>query len=535
MDLNRFKTPLVAVIVLTIGIILGIEIQKVVSSDSLRENLRKFNEVLSYTDKYYVEEVDSQKLIENAISGMLDSLDPHSVYIPAKQMENVEEQFRGNFEGIGIEFQVVNDTLTVVSSITGGPSEALGIMAGDRIVKIDNQPCIGISTEQVRAKLRGTAGSKVTVSIFRPGVKGVNDYIITRDKIPIYSVDAHFMYDNQTGYISLSRFSETSTQEMLQALDELQKKGMKRLIFDLRNDPGGYLNQAFQIADLFIDGNKMIVYTKGRRSEFNEEYHASKAYPYEKLPLIVLVNSGSASASEIVSGSIQDWDRGLIVGETTFGKGLVQRQFMLPDNSALRLTISRYYTPSGRLIQRSYKDKKDYFMNAHSKTINDGLNIEHKAEKDSLRPTYKTNAGRIVYGGGGITPDYVVASERLQPYSVALRRGNIFYLYVLRYMDQQGSQLMKKYSKDFGAFKKNFRFSDKDLNNFVKFASDKKVPFIKDDFEKDKEYIRIQLKAYIARDIWRNDGWYQTLLEADNQFNKAIQEFTEAEKLSKLL
>ncbi|HEX2868003.1 MAG TPA: S41 family peptidase [Ignavibacteriales bacterium] len=534
MDFNRFKTPFIAVIVLTIGIILGIEIQKVVSSDNLREGLRKFDEVLTFTDKYYVEDVDSHKLIENAITGMLDSLDPHSVYIPAKQMENVEEQFRGNFDGIGIEFQVVNDTLTVVSAITGGPSEALGITAGDRIVKIDNQPCIGITTEQVREKLRGPAGSKVTVSIFRPGVKGVNDYQIVRNKIPIYSVDAHFMYDNKTGYISLSRFSETSTQEMLQALDELSNKGMRRLIFDLRNNPGGYMTQAFQIADMFIDGNKMIVYTKGRRSEFNEEFHASKTYPYEKLPLIILVNSGSASASEIVSGAVQDWDRGLILGETTFGKGLVQRQFMLPDNSAVRLTISRYYTPSGRLIQRSYKDKKDYFLNIHSKTLNDGLNIQHNAEKDSSRPVFKTNSGRIVYGGGGITPDYVVASERLQPYSVALRRGNLFYLYVLKYMDQHGKEINKKYSKDFTSFKKNFNFSDRDLNNFVKFASDKKVPFVRSDFEKDKEYIRIQLKAYIARDIWRNEGWYQTLLEADNQFKKALQEFTEAEKLSKL-
>lgn len=534
MDMNRFKTPLIAVVVLTIGIILGIEIQKVVSSDNLRENLRKFNEVLSFTDKYYVEDVDSQKLIDAAITGMLDSLDPHSVYIPAKQMENVEEQFRGNFEGIGIEFQVVNDTLTVVSPITGGPSEALGIMAGDRIIKIDNQSCIGITTEQVRNKLRGAAGSKVTVSIFRPGVKGINDYVIVRDKIPIYSVDAHFMYDDKTGYISLSRFSETSTQEILKALEELQNKGMKRLIFDLRNDPGGYLNQAFQIADLFIDNNKMIVYTKGRRSEFNEEYHASKAYPYEKLPLVILVNSGSASASEIVAGAVQDWDRGLIVGETTFGKGLVQRQFILPDNSAVRLTISRYYTPSGRLIQRDYKDKKDYFLNVHSKNVNDGLNIEHKAEKDSSKPVFKTNGGRIVYGGGGITPDYIVSSEKLQPYSVALRRANLFYLYVLKYMDRSGSQIVRKYSKDFMSFKKNFNFSDKDLNDFVKFASDKKVPFVKDEFNKDKEYLRIQLKAYIARDIWKNDGWYQTLLEADSQFKKALQEFSEAEKLAKL-
>ncbi|MGE5400893.1 MAG: S41 family peptidase [Ignavibacteriales bacterium] len=531
---NKFKTPVVAVIVLTIGIILGIEIQKVISSDNLRESLRKFDDVLTFTDKYYVEKVDTQKLIESAINGMLDSLDPHSVYIPAKQMENVEEQFRGNFEGIGIEFQVVNDTLTVVSPITGGPSEALGIMAGDRIVKIDNKSCIGITTEQVRSKLRGEAGSKVTISISRPGVKGINDYIIVRDKIPLYSVDSHFMYDDETGYISLSRFSETSTQEMLQALDDLQKKGMKRLIFDLRNNPGGYLNQAFQIADLFVDGDKMIVYTRGRKSEFNEEYHASKPYPYEKLPLIVLVNSGSASASEIVSGAIQDWDRGLIVGETTFGKGLVQRQFMLPDNSALRLTISKYYTPSGRLIQRSYKDKKAYFANMHSKTENDGLNIEHMAEKDSSKPVYKTKGGRIVYGGGGITPDYIVNSEKLQSYSVALRRANLFYLYVLSYMDRNGEQIKNKYYKDFKSFKNNFRFTDKDLNDFIKFSADKKVPFVKDEYEKDKDYIRVQLKAYIARDLWKNDGWYQILLSIDNQFNKAQKEFSEAEKLANL-
>lgn len=532
--INRFKIPFFSIAILTVGILLGIEYQKVISSDNLRESLRKFEQVLTFTDKNYVDNVDSQKLIEAAITGMLDSLDPHSVYIPAKQMEGVEEQFRGNFEGVGIEFQVVNDTLTVVSAITGGPSEALGIMAGDRIVKIDNKSAVGITNDQVRSKLRGPAGSKVTVSVYRPGIRGINDYVIVRDKIPLYSVDTHFMYDNETGYLSLSRFSETTTDEMISALNDLQKKGMKRLVLDLRNNPGGYLNQAVQIADLFIDGNKMIVYTKGRKSEFDEEYHASKYYNYEKVPLIVLINSGSASASEIVSGAIQDWDRGLIVGETSFGKGLVQRQYMLPDNSALRLTVSRYYTPSGRLIQRSYKDKKSYYLDVNSRVESDTVNMDHSFEKDPNKPVFKTKGGRKVYGGGGITPDYFVSSTKLSSYSIALRRANLFYLYILSYMDRHSSEIKRKYGNNLTEFVRNYQFPESDLNRFTSFAIDKKVAFIKNDYEKDKQFIKTQLKAYIARDIWKNEGWYHVLLGVDNQFMKAVKEFREAEKLAKL-
>ncbi|MGE5496595.1 MAG: S41 family peptidase, partial [Syntrophothermus sp.] len=259
---DRIKIPFFSVAILTVGILLGIEYQRVVSNDDLGENIRKIEKVLTFTDKNYVDQVDPNKLVESAINGMLDSLDPHSVYIPAKQMEGVEEQFRGNFEGIGIEFQVVNDTLTVVSPITGGPSEALGIMAGDRIIKIDGKSSVGITNEQVRSKLRGTAGSKVTVTIHRPGVLGENDYVIVRGKIPLYSVDAKFMYDHETGYISVSRFAETTADEMLAAMNELSGRGMKRLVLDLRNNPGGYMEQAVEIADMFLDGDKMIVYTK---------------------------------------------------------------------------------------------------------------------------------------------------------------------------------------------------------------------------------------------------------------------------------
>jgi carboxyl-terminal processing protease len=534
MIFQKFKFTF-TIAILAIGIALGILIDKIVSGDNLRESLLKFNDVLTYTEKYYVEEVDTQKLVEDAINGMLSNLDPHSVYLPASQMETIEESFRGDFEGIGIEFQVVNDTLTVVSPITGGPSEELGIMSGDRIIKIDGLECIGITNEEVRKKLRGKAGTKVSVTIIRSGVKELLEYQIIRDKIPIYSVDTRIMIDDKTGYVSVSRFSETTYQELKKALDELKKSGMKQLILDLRSNPGGYLNQAVKIADLFIDGKKKIVYTQGRREEFNEEFLASETYPYENIPLIVLVNSGSASASEIVSGAIQDWDKGLIVGENTFGKGLVQRQFTLPDNSALRLTISEYFTPSGRLIQKDYKDGKEkYYSEIENSDVEEGNNIQHKAEEDSLKPLFKTNKGRIVYGGGGITPDYIVKSEKVTGYSSNLLRKNIFYQYILNYLENHGSIIKIKYGSDLNRFVKEFSFSDDEVNNFIKFAESKDVKFNQEDFDEDREYIVTRLKAQIARNYWKNDGWFLVLLQIDKQFNKAITLFDEAKKLASI-
>src|SRR3989339_1118015 len=373
---NKFRFSLFAV-VLTIGIVLGTQIGKIFPGDNLRDSIIKFNDVLTLTEKYYVEEVDTQALVEAAINGMLNKLDPHSIYIPAKQLESVEESFRGDFEGIGIEFQVVNDTLTVVSPITGGPSEQLGIMSGDRIIKIDGKQVIGISNEEVRKKLRGKTGTKVTVSILRVGLKGELNYEITRDKIPIYSVDTKLMLDDKTGYVSVSRFADKTYDELVDALNELNNQGMKQCILDLRGNPGGYLNQAFKIADLFVPGKNKIVYTEGRRSEFNEEYFASEPSPYEKIPLVILVNKGSASASEIVSGAVQDWDRGLIVGETTFGKGLVQAPIQLKDGSAVRITIAKYFTPSGRQIQRDYKDKKKYYEEVVDRAETEGENVNH--------------------------------------------------------------------------------------------------------------------------------------------------------------
>lgn len=525
-------------LVLTIGALIGIQIEKVFSGDNLRESIRKFNDVLTFTEKYYIEEVDTQKLVEAALNGMFNQLDPHSVYIPAKEFTAVEESFRGDFEGIGIEFQVVNDTLTVVSPITGGPSEQLGIQPGDRIIKIDGKSAIGITNDEVRQKLRGKAGTTVNVSIVRPGVSKVLEYTIVRDKIPIYSVDTHFMIDNQTGYVSVSRFSETTFDELQNALKDLEAKGMKQLLLDLRGNPGGYLNQAVKIADLFIDGKKRIVYTQGRRREFNEEYYASESYPYEKIPLVILINRGSASASEIVSGAIQDWDRGLIVGETSFGKGLVQRQFQLFDNSAIRLTISEYFTPSGRLIQREYKnkkDKKDYYSELSEREEVEGENIEHTVEKDSSKPIFKTLVKkRSIFGGGGITPDYIVKSETLTEYTQNLLKENIFYSFVLKYLDSRANEIKTRFNGDLEKFRKEFSISNELLQEFITYAKSKNVEFKQDDYNKDKDYISSRLKAQIARNFWKNDGWYSVLLEGDTQFLKAVGLFREAKELAEL-
>ena len=533
---GKFKFPY-TIVILVLGIVLGYQIQKTFSNDHLSDSISKFSDVLTYTEKYYMEDVDAPKLVEAAINGMLAKLDPHSVYIPANQLESVEESFRGDFEGIGIEYQVVNDTLTVVSSITGGPSEALGIMSGDRIVKIDDKSIIGITNEEVRKKLRGKAGSIVKVSIFRPGITVLQDYSIKRDKIPIYSVDAHFMMNKETGYLSVSRFAETTYSEVLNAMNDLNKKGMKQLILDLRGNPGGYLNQAVKISDLFLDGKKKIVYTKGRRQEFNEEYFSGESSVFEKLPLIILVNKGSASASEIVSGAVQDWDRGLIVGETTFGKGLVQRQFTLPDNSALRLTISQYFTPSGRLIQRDYKNRKDkeeYYSQAGNNKEEEGDNLNHKVESDSSLKIFKTNAGRIVYGGGGITPDYIVKTEDITDYTTDLLKNNIFYQFILKYLDNHANEIKSNYHDDLNLFMNDFKISSGTLKDFTDFASSKNVKLHEDDLIKDKSYITARLKAQVARNFWKNDGWYQVLLKTDNQIEKAETLFQEAKDLAKL-
>jgi carboxyl-terminal processing protease len=530
---KRFSLLTVAVLVL-VGMIAGSVLNRVISGDNIYEQLTKFKDVLSLTEKYYVEDVDTQKLTESAINGVLNDLDPHSVYIPASQLQRVNEEFQGSFDGIGIEFSILNDTLLVVSPIIGGPSEALGIMAGDKIVRINDSSAVKITEADVRSKLRGPKGTHVRVTILRAGIDGPLDFDITRDKIPLYTVDTSFMIDDQTGYVTVTRFAATTYTEFVEALTHLKKSGMKRLVLDLRGNAGGFLEQAFKLTDELMPKGKKIVYTKGRRTEFDEEYVSSGGAKFADIGLIVLVNNGSASASEIVSGAVQDWDRGLIVGETTFGKGLVQRQFPLGDGSAFRLTTARYYTPSGRLIQRPYgEDKAKYQREAFERDETEGENVEHMAEKDSTRPVYKTAGGRPVYGGGGITPDYIVKSDRLSEYTVQLRSKLVFLAYSNAYVEEHGKELRDRYGKDVMRFAAEFQMTPEMLDGLLAIAKSKNIEFKKDQYEKDLRYVKALTKAFIGRNLWGNEGSARVMLAEDTQFIKAMTLFPEAEKIAR--
>ncbi len=382
---KRFSLAAVAALIV-VSLIAGMGINRLISADNIYEQIKKFGDVLSATEKAYVEDVDIGKLTDAAIVGMLNTLDPHSIYIPPKQFEKVAEDYKGKFEGVGISFRILNDTITVIEPVAGGPSARMGVLSNDRIIKINDTSSVKWTDRQVMRSLRGTKGTKVKISIVRPSVKEILDFVIIRDEIALTSIDAAFMMAGEIGYVRVNKFNETTNTEMENALQKLRSEGMHKLILDLRWNPGGYLEEAVRMADQFLDGGPTdkphrIVYTKARKPEFEDSYFAKTGNPYEKLPLIVLINNGSASASEIVAGAIQDWDRGLIVGETSFGKGLVQKQWPLRDGSAFRLTIARYYTPSGRLIQRSYqgKDKDEYAMEAFQREEQEGDNVEHTA------------------------------------------------------------------------------------------------------------------------------------------------------------
>ena len=521
-------------IAIVAALLVGVQLNRVISADNIFDQLNKFKDVLSFTDKFYVDTVNTQKLVESAINGMLSNLDPHSVYIPASQVAIEEERFEGSFEGVGVEFDVINDTLIVVAPVPGGPSDRLGILAGDKIMKINDTSSVGITREMVPKKLRGPKGTHVKVSIFRPGEKDLIDFDITRDKIPIFSVDVSFMVDKEVGYVSVNRFSKTTHNEFVEALTKLRRQGMKRLILDLRNNSGGYLEQAYKMTDEFLPKGKKVVYTKGRKPEFNEDY-TSAGGSFSNVSLIILVNRGSASASEIVSGAIQDWDRGLIVGETTYGKGLVQRQFSLPDKSAFRLTIARYYTPSGRLIQRPYgKSIEDYRKAPSQLEEDEGENFEHKEESDSTRPLYKTAAGRTVYGGGGITPDYIVKSEKASTQLAQFLSKGVFGEYKTSYMDRNGKQLRKQYERDLLKYFSEFSVSDAMLKEISDVAKKKGITINSDQFDKDKGYTTSRIKAEIARDVFGNEGWYMVMRADDEQFQKAVTLFPEAEKIAGL-
>ncbi len=529
MQKRKYLIPIFLMLV-SIGVLVGMKVNTAASGDDVFDNVKKFNEALTLVQKNYVDDVSTDKLTEAAIKGMLAQLDPHSTYITQDQLKRINEDFQGSFEGIGVEFDIVNDTITIVTPISGGPSEALGILAGDKIVKIDGVNAVGMTREDVPKKLRGPKGTKVVVSISRGGSSNLIDFEITRDKIPLYSVDASFMINDEVGYARVTRFSATTYDELSKSLADMKKQGMKKLVLDLRNNPGGYLDQAFKISSMFIDRGKKIVYTKSRIPAYNDEY-VSEGGEYTKMPLIVLVNDGSASASEIVSGAIQDWDRGLIVGENTFGKGLVQRQYDLSDGSAMRVTTSRYYTPSGRLIQKPYDggEYKKMLLNQ-----DEGDNLYHNNDtKDTSRPEFKTMGGRTVFGGGGVTPDFIVKLDTLTDYSVQLRRVNLFLEYANAYFDQNRDKIKSSYS-DYIKFRDNFEITPSMLEDFKSLAASKNIPFNDEQYSRDLDFIKTSIKSILARDIWGNNGSMAVWLATDRQFEKALTLFPEAEKLAQL-
>ncbi len=493
--------------------------------DDVRMQLDKLNFVLRMVRDNYVEEPNVSKMLEGAIRGMLEELDPHSVYIAPDEQRKINERQKGEFEGVGIQFLIQNKWITVISPIPGTPADRLGIRAGDRIIKINGVSAFGFTNDQVFAKLRGSAGTTVDVTIARPGLNEPLDFTITRSKIPIYSVDASFiMPDKQTGYIRINQFTATTDHEVQMAIDSLKGRGMKRLLLDLRGNPGGYLDQAWKVADLFMPKpGLMLVFTKGRTQRSIQEFRSTGRGAKDNFPLIVLINHGSASASEIVSGAIQDHDRGLIVGEVSFGKGLVQTQFPLPDSSVVRITTARYYTPSGRLIQRPYdKGIGEYLMEAS------GDEDSTAAANDTTpREVFHTDGGRVVYGGGGITPDSTVHPPRGTLTSGRLLGQRLYFEYANDYAAKH-----PELKKDADVFLTKFQVTDAMLGGLRALAKERKVEIKDDEWNQDLEFTKSNVKAELASILFNDRSlYYRVRLGDDSQVKTGIALFNRASQL----
>ena len=495
-------------------------------NETTLSKLKSLSKILQYIDRYYVEEAEMDKILNGAIHGLLNELDPHSSYIEPKDADSVKEQMEGEFEGIGIEFAILDGYITVVSPIPDTPSDRAGLISGDQIVKINDESAYMITQEEVFDKLRGPKGSSVDLTIQRSGIEPF-DVTLIRAKIPIFSISAALLYDNSTGYIKMNRFGHKTYDELSASIDSLETIGMKNLILDLRNNPGGLMDQAVKIVDLFINSNDTILFTKGRIRGANETFYATKNRNDKSFPIISLMNRGSASASEIVSGALQDLDRGLVVGETSFGKGLVQRQFPLDDGSMVRITIAKYYTPSGRMIQRPYDEGLDTYYS-------DIWEEENREANDSTllsRPTFKTKKGRIVYGGGGIRPDIFISNDYdlqtatqkilTNPERLTFKYANI----VIQDFDS---------NKSFVEFNEEIKQSDIiDINNFIEWLNqvDENFDIKNQDIIDDWAKIENRIYAEVARILWGNDYYYHIMLNQDIQFQTALENLETAKAI----
>lgn len=514
--------PLICGACIAAGVLLGSFIGGGRTAGS-NNNSDKIRAVLAYVEANYVDSVDGNKLADNTLVSMLQSLDPHSDYFTADQIKAMNEPMQGNFEGIGIEYNFVRDTLVVMAVVQGGPSEQAGLEAGDRIIRADDTLLVGKqATEKfVKGKLRGAKGTKVAVTVKRPSIAAPFVVSITRGSIPIFSVEAFYMADSETGYIKLTRFSETSYDEFMRATDSLFASGMKKMILDLRDNGGGLLTAATQIADEFLPDGKKIVYTKGR---YDGEHTtlATNQGRLEKMPLAILVNENSASASEIVAGAIQDNDRGLIVGRRTFGKGLVQEEKSLSDGSAFRLTIARYYTPTGRCIQKPYDKGLEAYQDEEAQRMKNGelLNRDSIHFPDSLK--FKTPKGRIVYGGGGIMPDLFIPLDTAggTDYLNSLFYKNIFTIWSLDYTVTRKQQLQQT---GLSKFRSRFEVTDAMISELMAAGERNGVKRNESQMRRSSAQIRRYMKATIARNVWGDIGYYQVWNDGDTVLKAAIE------------
>ena len=518
------KTKVLLPILLAMAIVLGMYINPFFQQ---RTGLQVFNvpatisshkldAVLNMIVDDYVDTVSAERLVEQAIPAILKNLDPHTVYIPKEDLQRVNEDLNGNFGGIGVQYITYRDTVTVVKTVEGGPSEFAGVLAGDRIIKVDTTPIIGadLSTEFIQGKLKGPKGTGVKVQIVRRGVKDLIELDIIRGSIPVSSVDVAYMINKDLGYIKVDRFGATTYYEFSKGLEKLKEQGLKKLIVDLRGNSGGYMSAATNMINEFLPKGKMIVYTEGK-SQAKTDYVSTGSGNYQDLPLVVLINEGSASASEIFAGAIQDNDRGEIIGRRSFGKGLVQEQRMLPDGSALRLTVARYYTPTGRCIQKSYSNGKAEYNNDITERFIHG-EFEQRDSihfADSLK--YKTPEGNIVYGGGGIMPDIFIPVDTTgySSYFIELNRKGLIHRFAFYYVDEHRAE-MEKLSN----VKDILDYLDKKplIKELTNYCEDAGVKTNKKGLNYSLEIIETQMKAYMARNIIDDDGFYPIIRKLDN-------------------
>jgi carboxyl-terminal processing protease len=498
---------------------------------------QKFDEVLTFVNQLYVDPVNDKKLTDEAIIALLEKLDPHSTYISKEEVDEANSSINGSFVGIGIRFQILKDTLMVVATIPGGPSEKLGILPGDKITKIAdaNVAGIGLKNSQVREKLLGELGTKVKIEVQRKNMRKPLDFVITRDNIPINSVDAVYMVTPEIGYIKLNSFSRSSMEEVEKGIAELKRQGMKHLVFDLQGNGGGLLDAAQKLADEFLSGDKLIVYSEGR-AQPRSNLKAYRTGKWEDGQLILLTDEYSASASEILSGAIQDWDRGLIVGRRSFGKGLVQRPIDLTDGSQIRLTIARYYTPAGRFIQKPYDDMEAYENDLTERYLNGEFShVDSIKLPDSLKHQTLLSK-RTVYSGGGIMPDIFVPidTSEITDYFRDLVQGGHVMSFSLEYVDKHRDKMLASYPS-FADFKSKFVLDEKFMKEFFEFVktADSKLEYNAEQYKISEKLLKMRIKANLAQDIWGYDEFYEIFNESNEALVRAVQaiENGEAKKM----